>query len=294
MLLIQKKEFIARLGWAISSRSGFAAGKIGDSEKQWMLQPIARRRSQTGSALRAYELSLKHHIFEQAALFPPDRDFFARFNAFYIPHVRNLDALGLFGALSEPIIIEHYALNVPVMSFRDQEPDRSIPNNPALCYLQFFRDQRILIVTSQADILVERANKETFEAVWRKTGKPWFYPTSVEALSFPYGWSPQAQAQYGNSLRLFETLAANMSKREFDVALIAAGGLGIPLASAAKKVGKIGISLGGHLQALFGVIGRRWREQEEWLKNYVTDAWIDMPDPRSDWSVTGADRGAYW
>jgi len=45
---------------------------------------------------------------------------------------------------------------------------------------------------------------------------------------------------------------------------------------------------------LAGVIGHRWREQHEWLNRYVTDAWIDMPDPRAGWIVPGADGGAYW
>jgi hypothetical protein len=294
MAFLTKEEFIARLGRAISSGSGFAAGKIGESEKRMMLQPIVRGTGRARHALRAFELSVRFHAFNQSALFPPDGGFYTRYNEFYIPHVRNLDALGVFGAPSEAQLFEHYGFDVPTMAFKDQEPDRSIPNNPARCYLHHFRGKRVLIVTSQAEILVERATKDTFEAVWRKTGKPWFYPTSVEALSFPYGWSPEARAKYGDSLQLLASLVEGMMVREFDVALIAAGGLGIPLASEAKRLGKIGLSLGGHLQALFGVIGRRWREQDEWLGAYVNAAWIDMPDCRSGWTVPGSDRGAYW
>ena len=295
MRLLPKIEFIAKLSTAVSRGLGFAAGKIGDAEQRCMLQPVVLGEDgfQT-RARRAYELSLKFHAFNQAALFPRDSEFYARYNDFYISHIRNLDALGLFGVPSEARLVKYYGLQVPMMMFRDQEPDRSVPNDPALCYLQFFRSKRILLVTSQADVLRERANQRTFEAVWRKTGKPWFCPESVEALSFPYGWDPQTQAEYGDSLELFKSIVGKIRYREFDVALIAAGGLGVPLASEVKKLGKIGLSLGGHLQALFGVIGRRWRAQENWLNDYVTEDWIDMPDPRSEWRVTGADGGAYW
>ena len=295
MRLLRKVEFITKLGTAVSQGLGFAAGKIGDAEQRCMLQPIVLGEDRLqGRARRAYELSLKFHAFNQAALFPRDVQFYARYNEFYIPHIRNLNALGLFGVPSEARLVQYYDLQMPMMMYRDQEPDRSVPNDPALCYLQFFRNKRILLVSSQADVLRERANRETFETVWQKTGKPWFYPASVEALSFPYGWAPQTQSQYGDSLKLFESIAAKIRSREFDVALIAAGGLGVPLASEVKKIGKIGLSLGGHLQVLFGAIGRRWRSQENWLNDYVTEAWIDMPDPRSDWRVTGADGGAYW
>jgi hypothetical protein len=292
--LISKHQFIARLGRAIATRSGFAAGKIGESEKRWMYQPIVRAEKSQRSQLRAYELSLKFHAFNQSALFPPDVEFYLRYNDFYISKLRNLDALGLFDMPSEAQLVHHYGLEIPLMAFQDQEPDRSSPDNPALCYLPLFQGKRILIVTSPADLLVERATKEIFEAVWRKTGKPWFYPASVEALSFPYGWAPETMKRYGDSIRLFENLAESMARREFDVALIAAGGLGIPLATQAKQLGKIGLSLGGHLQALFGVIGRRWREREDWGRDYVNPAWINMPDVRAGWAVPAADGGAYW
>jgi hypothetical protein len=293
-LLISKEQFIARLDRAISTHSGFAAGKIGDSEKCSMLQPIVRAERRERSQLRAYEITLKFHAFNQSALFPPDVEFYSRYNDFYISNIRNLDALGLFGVPSEAQLVHHYRLEMPLMAYQDQEPDRSSPDNPALCYLRLFQGKRILIVTSPANLLAERATKEIFEAVWRKTGKRWFYPASVEALSFPYGWAPETMKRYGDSIHLFEKLAESMAGREFDVALIAAGGLGIPLASQAKQLGKIGLSLGGHLQVLFGVIGRRWREREDWVRNYVNPSWIDMPDTRASWAVPGADSGAYW
>jgi hypothetical protein len=292
--LISKPQFISRLGHAISTRSGFAAGKIGDAEKRLMLQPIVRAEKGSRSQLRAYELSLKFHGFNQAALFPADVEFYARYNDFYVSTIRDLDALGLFGVPSEALLVPHYGLEVPLMAFQDQEPDRSSPNDPALCYLPLFRDKRILLVTSPADLLAERATKETFEAVWRKTVKPWFYPASVEALSFPYGWAPETMEQYGDSIGLFQSVAERMASREFDIALIAAGGLGIPIASEVKRLGKVGLSLGGHLQVLFGVIGKRWREREDWSRAYVNPTWIDMPDPRAGWTAQGADNGAYW
>ena len=259
-----------------------------------MYQPIARAERRLPRQLRAYELSLKFNAFHQTALFPPDLEFCARFNDLYMTCVMELDALGLFGSPREPRLVQHYGLNVPLMAFQDQEPDRSVPDNPALCYLQYFEGKRILLVTSPAELLAERAKRDVFEAVWRKTGKRWFHPASIEALAFPYGWAPETRQRYGDSIRLLENVAEQMAGRDFDVALIAASGLGIPLAVQAKRLGKIGISLGGHLQALFGVVGRRWREREDWARDYITPDWIDMPDPRAGWSVTGADGGAYW
>jgi hypothetical protein len=292
--LISKEQFIARLQSAVSTSSGFAAGKIGESEKRWMYQPIVRAECSRRSQLRAFELSLKFHAFNQSALFPPEVEFYSRYNEFYISHIRKLDALGLFRVPSEAQLVHHYGLDIPMIAYEDQRPDVSIPHNPALCYLQFFRGKRILIVTSPAEFLAARATKEIFEAVWHNTGKRWFYPASVDALSFPFGWAPDVMKRYGNSIHLFENVVESMAQRKFDVALIAAGGLGIPLASAAKQLGKVGLSLGGHLQILFGVLGRRWRVRGDWIRNYVNPSWTDMPDPSAGWTVPGGDFGAYW
>lgn len=129
-----------------------------------------------------------------------------------------------------------------------------------------------------AELLRERANRATFEAVWRKTGKPWFEPSSVEAVELPYGFTRATQERFETALDLLADLRARVAERDFDVALIAAGPLGEMLAAAAKSHGRVGFSLGGHLQVLFGVLGRRWRALPEWDRDYVTEAWIDMPE----------------
>jgi hypothetical protein len=180
-------------------------------------------------------------------------------------------------AALEAEIVRVHGVPGKLIHFVDQEPDRSSPDEPTRCYLPSLRGQRLLLVSSHARLLCERANRETFEAVWVKTGKKWFDPRQVEAVEFPYGFSRRTQDRYLSSLALFADITAEIARREFDVALIAAGGLGIPLASFVKSLGKVAVSLGGHLQVLFGVLGDRWRRQATWQEQYVNSAWIDFP-----------------
>ena len=51
-----------------------------------------------------------------------------------------------------------------------------------------------------------------------------------------------------------------MEKIDFDIALIGCGAYGFPLASHAKKIGKIGFHIGGELQLIFGIIGKRYED----------------------------------
>ncbi|MBV9310730.1 MAG: hypothetical protein JOZ73_07855, partial [Solirubrobacterales bacterium] len=274
---------------AIRSRRRWATGKIGGSERAWLIYPLVLASDADPRRIRAYELSVGFRSVRHAGIFPAEPAFQRRFADAYVGSVRHLDALGLFSDswLQQAQIVQAYSLRVPLVRFEDQEPDRSTPNREEACWLPALRERRILLICPFADLLAQRANEETFEAVWAKTGKRWFHPADVDALELPYGYEPATQARYETALELLEEVKAEIDRRTFDVALIAAGGLGIPIASFVKERGQVGISLGGHLQVLFGVLGERWRTRE-WLDRYVSDAWIDMPPRyRPDPALTG-------
>jgi len=278
--LITKSEFIADLRGALESGWGFAAGKLGNSECAVLQYPRVRERVRDEPRLRAFELALGHQALLHAGIFPREASFYRRWSEFFAARVASLDCVGVFAAtLHESTqLLEFHAVPGKPMRFEDQEPDRSVPADEARCYLPLFRGRRLLLVCPFAELLRVRATRETFEAVWRKTGKPWFEPASVEAVEFPYGFAHATRERYATALDLLQDITCRIDARSFDVALIAAGGLGIPLASHVKRGGNVGISLGGHLQVLFGVLGRRWQERPEWHRDYFNEAWIDMPD----------------
>ena len=59
----------------------------------------------------------------------------------------------------------------------------------------------------------------------------------------------------------------DISKLEFDIALLGCGGYGLPLCEFIKsKMNKSAIYIGGGLQLLFGVMGKRWESYPFWHK----------------------------
>lgn len=66
---------------------------------------------------------------------------------------------------------------------------------------------------------------------------------------------------------------------EFDIMLIAAGGLSIPLAAAAKQQGKVVIHLGGSMNPFFGLYGARYDSQLHYRRLIYTDCFMRMPKP---------------
>jgi hypothetical protein len=278
-LWIERTRFLEELRVGLENGCGYAAGKIGNTERAILLYPLVRERFREPLQIRAFELALANHALRHSGIFPTDHEFLLRFSQAYARAVTRLDCVGLWPdrQRSDLRLVARLGFRGHAIPFTDQEPDRSAPSDESRCYLPFLRGRHLLIVCPFAGLLRERATRETFEAVWSKTGKPWFEPASVQALEFPYGYSPATWNRYPTALDLFAEVRDRMDAVTYDAALIGAGLLGSLLAVAAKESGRVAISLGGHLQILFGVNGPRWRDRVNWRRKYFNDAWIELP-----------------
>ena len=295
MELTIKEHLVEIIQNALDQNKGFAMGKIGFSEQFFLNHPLFMNSEPNLQKLKAYQLLANVHCLKQSGVFPSQLEFLTSFSTFFSDAVGQLDVLGLFGAPIEKKLIQHYQLNAHLVKYQDTEPDRSIPNNTKLCYLPFFENKRVLLIASFGHLLKERAKQSVFEDVWLNTRKPWFKPAYVDSIEFPYAYELPTQKKFGDIFNLFEYICQKIVVKDFDIALIAAGGLAIPLASHIKSKGKIAFSLGGHLQALFGVKGARWKNDPAWVNQYFNEAWVDMPEKYHPEDKSRlADRGAYW
>ena len=77
---------------------------------------------------------------------------------------------------------------------------------------------------------------------------------------------PSPYASWGDGL---EKLSKEISLKDFDLALIGAGVWSLPLATKMKQMGKSAIHLGGEMQIIFGIKGKR-RDNH----NIYNTAWV--------------------
>ena len=294
--LISRPKYLQQLHNALKDGRGYASAKIGQSEKMWLYYHILRSRDVSEMRLRAYETALAYHFQVQAGLFPAAPVFYRQFIEVYSAHLCGLDCLGLFfdSPELECEIIQHYRPKASLVHYKLQEPDRSSPGDDGSCYLPSFAGKRLLLVCPFAHFLRQRATAETYTRVWQKIGKPWFHPANIESIEFPYGYEQKTQQTFGNALNLLDAIQAQIAMKTFDVALIGAGGLGLPLAVFVKSLGKVGLSLGGHLQIIFGVYGRRWINRHDWQRRYFNEWWTRVPAEYRPEAHLITDNGAYW
>jgi hypothetical protein len=78
----------------------------------------------------------------------------------------------------------------------------------------------------------------------------------------------EADDRFKDWFEALDYMKNEIDKLDYDVCLIGAGAYGFHLAAHVKQKGKKGIHIGGALQLLFGIRGKRWEDP-----NYGVNAW---------------------
>jgi len=86
-----------------------------------------------------------------------------------------------------------------------------------------------------------------------------------------------------------EQMESEIDKADFDVALIGCGAYGFPLAAHCKRIGKLGIQIGGSLQLYFGIKGKRWDD-----KGLYNEYWVSPDESEQPKNLSRVEGGCYW
>lgn len=85
-----------------------------------------------------------------------------------------------------------------------------------------------------------------------------------------------------------------ISKLDFDIALIGCGAYGMCLAAHVKRMGKQAVHLAGWTQMLFGVYGERWIKDQPKYSKYINDYWIRPLESEKPKGAEKVENGCYW
>ncbi len=99
---------------------------------------------------------------------------------------------------------------------------------------------------------------------------------------------------FANWFEALDKMSEDISRMEFDVAILGCGAYGFSLGAFIKRdLGRKAVHLGGTTQLLFGIKGRRWDCIPKYARMY-NDAWtraIDAERPKKADQIEG---GCYW
>jgi hypothetical protein len=99
-------------------------------------------------------------------------------------------------------------------------------------------------------------------------------------------------------------MKTEIDKKDYDICLIGAGAYGFPLAAHVKRRGKKAVHLGGALQLLFGIKGKRWEDPnygvKEWgipygsYTNLINEYWVRPNDSLKPKNAENVEGACYW
>jgi hypothetical protein len=278
--LVSSEEFYHAIHEAVGQKTPLAVGRLGGVEASIVMWakgiPSCPWRPDfwTLFADTAYGAT-------NAGIRPRNRKSYRTFAELAWEALENLDLHGVWSAGYEAACLQLLSprefFNVEITG-----PDGANPNH-WLCTLQ---GKRVLVV-SPFDVTIQKQIPRLAE-VWPQSA--WMSGTEFCSVPFPYLIDEGCPETWWE---VYNRIGAIVSRGDYDVALFGCGGLGLPFAHLAKKAGRVGIHLGGHLQLIFGIYGQRHLEQE-WHRKHINEAWVRPDAGEVAKTASRVEGGCYW
>jgi hypothetical protein len=171
-----------------------------------------------------------------------------------------------------------------LINMRDLEPYFS-----ARPWSRALKGKRVLVISPFVDSIQKQ---------YARRMELWDHPDILPAfelmtLRAPFSAGLVPPPQSTDWLKALEKMKNEMDGMDYDVVLVGAGAFSLPLAVHAKEQGKVGIHLGGSLQILFGIVGKRWKEIKD-FKRFIKPSWRSPSPQETPNKCTLIEGGCYW
>jgi hypothetical protein len=228
---------------------------------------------------------LAHNLSNNAGFFPADKKHFLRFGELMLDVIAQINLLGSWKDLylQEQLLKTSYFPNAQVIPappfepYYHTQPWTSVLKNKKVLVVHPF-EESIQTQYAKRHLLFENPDilpnfeLKTLKAVLSLAGNPTLYPTWFDAL---------------------DDMKQKIDTIDYDIALIGCGAYGMPLASHVKKSGKKAVHLGGALQILFGIKGKRW-ENHSLISTLFNQHWATPLPSETPQNYQKVEKGAYW
>jgi len=171
--------------------------------------------------------------------------------------------------------------------------------NPELRWSALLAKKTVAIINSFATTCEEQTYLS--KAIWPENTET-FIPKSTKWIPiktyFPpniAGTNVEASWKVDNWHEAVEQIVKQVKENTYkiDIAIIGCGALGMIIASELKILGIQCIVMGGALQILFGIVGKRW-ETHSVISKFFNDAWVVPPSTSKPIEFKKIEGGCYW
>ena len=258
-----------------SGRSGLIS-RIGNTEGRIVGESLFRG--------RRYGRLTRKQAHQNAGIFPVNDSLLNRFSDIYSHALSEVDLLGFWQTSYQARWLA--SLNQPPLLAPLSALEPYFHLDPWTLALA---GKRVLVVHPFAESIASQYRHKRQILFANPKLLPEF---ELEVLAPPQTLAPST-AGFVDWVEALDALVGKVLEHQFDVALLGCGAYGMPLGAAIKRQGCQAIHLGGSLQLLFGIRGRRWDEMA-CFQPFFNDAWVRPSAAETPQSALSVDAGCYW
>lgn len=220
-------------------------------------------------------------LMSNAGFFPADAELLDRFGELMLDTMQSIDVLGSWLPAEDEV--RSYLSRAARVRLRDLEP--YYHRNP---WSEALAGKKVLVVHPFAEsIEAQYARRELLFEDRRVL--PEFELRVLPAVQSIAG----TPTGYRTWFDAYRHMCDRMADTDFDVAIVGCGAYGLPLAAHAKGLGRKGVALGGAVQILFGIKGRRWDEHEV-ISALYNEHWVRPRPSERPPNYEDVEDGCYW
>lgn len=239
-----------------------------------------------------WEDNVKDQMTRWSGFFPSTEENLMKFGEMMVEDSKQLDILGSW-LPDEKTMITSFNLNLTKVTLLALEPYWS--KNP---WSRILDGKKVLVIHPFAS-LIEQQYKEKRELLFDdKQVLPKFDLKTIKAVQ-----SLSGDCEYSDWFEALDSMKKQMDATDYDIVLLGCGAYGFPLAAHAKRMGKQSVHLGGALQLLFGIRGKRWDNpnygiqefgKQNTYKTLFNDSWIYPSASYIPSNAKQVEGGCYW
>lgn len=232
-----------------------------------------------------WEQKIINQMQNWSGFFPPTQDKIEEFCQLMLNDIPLVDVLGSW--LPEEKQFDKDPIKSKKINFELLNPYFS--KNP---WTKALEGKKILVVHPFA-LSIESQYKKR-ELLFKDNMLPSFHLQTIQAVQSIAG----NQTQFLDWFEALDYMKLEIDKRDYDICLIGCGAYGFPLAAHVKRMGKKAIHMGGSLQLLFGIKGKRWENPNyNTIYNYaqlINEHWVYPGEEEKPQNASTVEGGCYW